>query len=97
MTANPTIFAKAIEGSDSYDEPFAALVSDGCSVNDAYWHLVIDDVRHALALLRPTFDASVGTDGFVSSKSRRSWPATPAAPSPPPATSTCGSTSPTCS
>lgn len=66
VTANPTIFAKAIEGSDSYDEQFAALVSDGCSVNDAYWHLVIDDVRHALALLRPTFDASVGTDGFVS-------------------------------
>ena len=47
VTANPTIFAKAIEGSDSYDEQFAALVSDGCSVNDAYWHLVIDDVRHA--------------------------------------------------
>jgi transaldolase len=66
VTANPTIFAKAIEGSDSYDEQFAALASDGCSVNDAYWHLVIDDVRHALTLLRPTFDASAGTDGFVS-------------------------------
>ena len=66
VTANPTIFAKAIEGSDAYDEQFKALVSDGCSVSDAYWHLVIDDVRHALALLRPTFDGSAGTDGFVS-------------------------------
>jgi transaldolase len=66
VTANPTIFAKAIEGSDAYDEQFDALVSGGCSVNDAYWHLVIADVRHALALLRPTFDASAGTDGFVS-------------------------------
>jgi transaldolase len=66
VTANPTIFAKAIEGSDAYDEQFEALVSDGHSVSDAYWHLVIDDVRHALALLRPTFDASAGIDGFVS-------------------------------
>jgi transaldolase len=66
VTANPTIFAKAIEGSDAYDEQFEALVSDGRSVSDAYWHLVIDDVRHALALLRPTFNASAGTDGFVS-------------------------------
>jgi len=66
VTANPTIFAKAIEGSDVYDEQFEALVSDGCSVSDAYWHLVIDDVLHALALLRPTFNASAGADGFVS-------------------------------
>ena len=66
VTANPTIFAKAIEGSDAYDEQFAALIADGRSVTDAYWDLVIADVRDALALLRPTFDASSGTDGFVS-------------------------------
>jgi transaldolase len=35
-------------------------------VRDAYWQLVIDDITEALALLRPTFDASGGTDGFVS-------------------------------
>src|SRR5206468_442678 len=35
-------------------------------VPDAYWDLVIDDVIDALAVLRPTFDASAGTDGFVS-------------------------------
>lgn len=66
VTANPTIFAKAIEGSDAYDAQFEALVAAGTPVIDAYWDLVIDDVRDALALLRPTFDASAGTDGFVS-------------------------------
>ena len=66
VTANPTIFAKAIEGSDAYDEQFAALIAGGKSIIDAYWDLVIDDVRGALALLRPTFDASDGLDGYVS-------------------------------
>ena len=66
VTANPTILANAIEGSDAYDEQFAALTAAGTTINDAYWELVIDDVRQALALLRPTFDDSRGTDGFVS-------------------------------
>ena len=29
VTANPTIFARAIEGSDAYDEQFAALIAQG--------------------------------------------------------------------
>jgi transaldolase len=35
-------------------------------VTDAYWSLVVADVEQACAVLRPTFDASTGTDGFVS-------------------------------
>ena len=66
VTANPTIFAKAIEGSDAYDEQFAALTAQGRPVLDAYWDLVVDDIGDALGALRPTFDASAGTDGFVS-------------------------------
>jgi transaldolase len=66
VTSNPTIFAKAIEGSDAYNEQFGALIVSGTSVEVAYWDLVIDDVRDALELLRPTFDASAGADGFVS-------------------------------
>jgi transaldolase len=66
VTANPTIFAKAIEGSDAYDTQFAALVGTGRTVPEAYWELVIDDVQTALALLRPTFEQSQGLDGFVS-------------------------------
>jgi transaldolase len=66
VTANPTIFARAIEGSDAYDEQFAALSAAGRAVPDAYWDLVTADIVDALALLRPTFDASGGGDGFVS-------------------------------
>ena len=66
VTANPTIFAKAIEGSTAYDEQFAALVGRGRTVTDAYWDLVIDDVVDALGVLRPTFDGTDGNDGFVS-------------------------------
>lgn len=66
VTANPTIFAKAIEGSDAYDEQFAALTAAGRSTQDAYWDLVLDDMAQALRVLRGTFDASGGTDGFVS-------------------------------
>jgi transaldolase len=66
VTANPTIFARAIEGSDAYDEQFGALVGEGCAVTDAYWRLVVDDVVDALGVLRPVFDESGGGDGFVS-------------------------------
>jgi transaldolase len=66
VTANPTIFARAIQHSDDYDEQFHDLVSRGRTVADAYWDLVIADVQDACAVLRPTFEASGGTDGFVS-------------------------------
>jgi transaldolase len=66
VTANPTIVAKAIEGSEAYDEQFAALIAQGRPVLDAYWDLVVDDIGDALGVLRPTFDSSAGTDGFVS-------------------------------
>jgi len=66
VTANPTIFARAIEGSRDYDDQFGALITAGRVVPDAYWELVVADVRDACAVLRPTFDASGGTDGFVS-------------------------------
>jgi len=65
VTANPTIFAKAIVGSVDYDEQFAALTAAGWSLEDAYWQLVVDDITAALAVLRPVFDAG-GRDGFVS-------------------------------
>jgi transaldolase len=66
VTANPTIFTKAIGGSADYDEQFAALTAAGYPIEDAYWHLVVDDITAALAVLRPVFDASGGIDGFAS-------------------------------
>jgi transaldolase len=65
VTSNPTIFAKAISGQDTYDEQFSSLIAT-TSVEDAYWDLVVDDILAALAILRPVFDSSGGSDGFVS-------------------------------
>jgi len=66
ITSNPTIFAKAIEGQADYDEQFRSLTKQRVSVDDAYWDMVIDDIRKALAILRPVYDGSDGVDGFVS-------------------------------
>jgi transaldolase len=65
MTSNPTIMAKAIAGQDTYDDDFGTLIKSK-SVEEAYWDLVISDIEGALTLLRPTYDASAGGDGFVS-------------------------------
>jgi transaldolase len=65
VTSNPTIFAKAISGEDTYDEEFATLAKTQ-SVTDAYWRMVMDDVTAACAVLRSTYDESGSTDGFVS-------------------------------
>jgi len=66
VTANPTTLAKAMESSDAYDDQFARLMGEGRSTRDAFWDLAIDDISAALGQLRDTFDASNGTDGFVS-------------------------------
>lgn len=65
VTSNPTIFEKAMTGSDAYDEQFADLVGSG-SVDDAFWDMAVDDVTHACGVLRAVHDGSGGTDGFVS-------------------------------
>ena len=66
-TSNPTIFAKAITGSDAYDDQLRAAVASGVrDPQELFFALALDDVRHAADLLRPTYDASDGRDGFIS-------------------------------
>jgi transaldolase len=65
VTSNPTIFAKAIAGQDTYDDQFKSLIAT-TSVEDAYWDLVVDDINAALTILRPVYDSSDGGDGYVS-------------------------------
>ncbi|HVM10721.1 MAG TPA: transaldolase [Acidimicrobiales bacterium] len=65
VTSNPTIFQKAIAGSDAYDDQFGRLIREK-NVEEAYWDVVFDDIRDALQVLRPVYDESGGTDGFVS-------------------------------
>jgi transaldolase len=66
-TSNPTIFAKAITGSDRYDEQLHAAVAMGVRApQELFFELALEDVRRAADLLRPTYEASAGRDGFVS-------------------------------
>ena len=66
-TSNPTIFARAITGSDLYDEQLRALASAGeDSLQEAFFALALEDVRDAARLLRPEYDRTGGRDGFIS-------------------------------
>jgi transaldolase len=65
--SNPTIFAKAITGSDRYDEQLQALASAGeRDAKALFFALALDDVREAARLLRPEYERSGGRDGFIS-------------------------------
>ncbi len=66
MTSNPTIFEKAIGGSNDYDEQFAELARSQNSIEQLYEALTIDDIKVAADALRPLYDATDGQDGFVS-------------------------------
>jgi transaldolase len=66
VTSNPTIFAKAMAGSDCYDEQISDLLSRGVEVADAYWRLAETDVGDAADVFRPLYDRSGGADGYVS-------------------------------
>src|SRR5579871_4263934 len=58
-TSNPTIFAKAISGSDLYDEQLRALAGVGeHDLQELFFSLALDDVREAARLLRPEYDRS---------------------------------------
>ncbi|MGH2871137.1 MAG: transaldolase [Solirubrobacteraceae bacterium] len=66
-TSNPTIFAKAITGSDLYDEELRELAQAGRrDSHELFLALALDDVREAGRELRPTFDQSAGRDGLIS-------------------------------
>ena len=66
-TSNPTIFAKAITGSDLYDGQLRSLASDGArGPQELFFALALDDVLEAARQLRPAYDESGGRDGFVS-------------------------------
>jgi transaldolase len=66
-TSNPTIFAKAITGSDAYDDQLGAAAASGVrDTQELFFELALEDVGRAADLLRATYDASDGRDGFVS-------------------------------
>jgi transaldolase len=65
VTSNPTIFAAAISGSESYDDQLHALAVRSVSVEEALRTITASDVRDACDLLAPVAEMSPG-DGRVS-------------------------------
>jgi len=66
LTSNPSIFQKAIQGSSDYDEQFTEIATDGGSIIDDYWSLVIRDIHGACDVFSKVYDHSDGVDGYVS-------------------------------
>ena len=66
VTTNPTIFQKAISGSDYYADQARDLAIRGVAVGEALRAMTAQDVRAACDLFRPAYDASDGVDGRVS-------------------------------
>jgi len=66
MTANPSIFEKAIGENADYDAAIEKLAATDASMTAIYEQLAIEDIRAAADLLRASYDAEEGRDGFVS-------------------------------
>jgi transaldolase / glucose-6-phosphate isomerase len=67
VTSNPSIFEKAIGGSDEYDNAIRSQLQQGdCAVATLYERLAVEDIKAAADVLRPVYDATGGADGFVS-------------------------------
>jgi len=67
VTANPSIFEKAIVGSTDYLTALHAIERRrDLDPMALYETLAVEDIRQAADLLRPVYDATNGADGYVS-------------------------------
>jgi transaldolase len=66
-TSNPTIFAKAITGSDRYDDQLRTLASSASDdLQELFFAIALDDVKRAAQVLLPVHRRTSGDDGYVS-------------------------------
>jgi transketolase len=67
ITTNPTILHKAVSGGGAaYDEQIRGAVDAGRTGAEILDELMVTDVQGACDVLRPVYDETEGTDGFVS-------------------------------
>ena len=77
VTSNPSIFEKAILGSDDYDTELVEMAKEGLDARAIYDRIAIRDVQLARDVLRPVWEQLDHADGFVSLEVYPTWPATP--------------------
>src|SRR5437870_3907149 len=75
ITSNPTIFEHAISGSTDYDEALRGIIASDADIqSDALFEkLAIEDIQLAADVLRPLYDSTDGSDGFVSIEVLPQW------------------------
>jgi len=66
MTSNPTIFEKAIKGSEDYDAALQEHAKAGKNPQEIFEALAVKDIQDAADLLKPIYDESDGVDGYIS-------------------------------
>ena len=66
MTSNPTIFEKAIAGSQLYDDDIRRLTELGRNPSEIFEAVAVADVQTACDLFRPVYRETGGRDGLVS-------------------------------
>jgi transaldolase/glucose-6-phosphate isomerase len=66
MTSNPSIFEKAIGGSDDYKDLLGAPEAKQLNAKALYEKIAIRDVQDAADLFRPVYDQTKSHDGYVS-------------------------------
>ena len=66
MTSNPSIFEKAIAGSDDYADILTAPGAKTLDAKSVYEKIAIRDVQDAADLFRPTYEETKRRDGYVS-------------------------------
>ncbi len=66
VTANPSIFEKAILGSDDYDDDLRTLAKEELDARQIYDRIAVRDVQLAADVLAGVHRESGGRDGFVS-------------------------------
>src|SRR2546430_14969008 len=68
MTSNPTIFEKAITGSDLYADVLESPDAKKLDANGAYEKIAIRDVQEATDIFRPVYQKPKPRDGYVNLK-----------------------------
>jgi transaldolase len=66
ITSNPSIFEKAVSSSSDYDADIRKLAAEQKSEEEIFFGFATSDIKRAADILKPVYDQSKGTDGFVS-------------------------------
>ena len=66
LTSNPSIFQKAIAGSEHYDDSIRKFMDEGLSGEELFFELAVEDLSRACDLFASIHDATGGMDGWCS-------------------------------